>query len=40
MKPFLEMCGQAGFAHEEFAQTVHLPDVSQEIRITILWRLG
>ena len=40
MKPFLEMCGQAGFEHEEVVQTVHLPDVSQKIRITILQRAG
>jgi len=40
MKPFLEMCGQAGFEHEERVQTVHLTDVSQQIRITILWRVG
>ena len=38
MKPFLEMSVQAGFEHEERVQTVHLPDVSQEVRITILWR--
>jgi predicted nicotinamide N-methyase len=39
MKPFLEMCGQAGFRYEERVQTVHLPDVSQQTRITILRRV-
>ena len=38
MKPFLELCRQAGFEHEELVKTLHLPDVSQQIRITILSR--
>jgi predicted nicotinamide N-methyase len=36
MKPFLDMCVRAGFEFEEFVQTVHLPDLSQQVRITIL----
>ena len=40
MKPFLEMCRGAGFEHEQRLQTVHLPEVSQQIRITILCRAG
>ena len=40
MKPFLEMCRRAGFEHEQRLQTVHLPDLSQRIRITILRREG
>ena len=38
MKPFLAMCSQAGFDHKEVLHTVHLPEHSQQIRITILWR--
>jgi predicted nicotinamide N-methyase len=38
MKAFLEMCGQAGFEHEEVLHTVHLPELSQQIRVTTLWR--
>ena len=40
MKPFLEMCRRAGFEHEQRLQTVHLPDLSQQIPITILRREG
>lgn len=40
MKPFLEMCRRAGFEHEQRLQTVHLPEVSQQIRITTLCRAG
>ena len=40
MKPFLEMCRRAGFEHEQRLQTVHLPEVSQQICITILRRAG
>ncbi len=36
MGPFLEMCRRAGFQHEQRLQTVHLPDLSQQIRITTL----
>jgi predicted nicotinamide N-methyase len=38
MEPFLALCSQAGFEHEEILHTVHLPERSQQIRITILWR--
>ncbi len=38
MKPFLEMCRRAGFLHEQRLQTVHLPELSQQIRITSLRR--
>ena len=40
MKPFLEMCRRAGFEHEQRLQTVHLPDMSQSIRIVTLRRRG
>jgi predicted nicotinamide N-methyase len=40
MKPFLDMCRRAGFEHEQQLQTVHLPDVSQQIRVTTLCRAG
>lgn len=40
MKPFLEMCRRAGFGHEQRLQTVHLPELSQQIRITTLWRVS
>jgi len=39
MKPFLEMCRRVGFEHEQRLQTVHLPDVSEQIRITTLCRV-
>lgn len=38
MKDFLVLCSRAGFCHEPVLQTVHLPDVSQQIRITLLKR--
>ena len=38
MRPFLEMCRRAGFEHEQRLQTVHLPDLSQQTRITTLRR--
>jgi predicted nicotinamide N-methyase len=38
MKAFLEMCRRAGFVYEQHLQTVHLPDLSQQIRITMLRR--
>jgi predicted nicotinamide N-methyase len=40
MKPFLEMCRRAGFEHEQRLQTVHLPEISPQIRITTLRRAG
>jgi predicted nicotinamide N-methyase len=40
MKPFLEMCRGAGFEHEQQLQTVHLPERSQQIRVTTLRRAG
>jgi hypothetical protein len=38
MRPFLEMCGRAGFEREERFRVVHLPDASPQIRITLLRR--
>jgi predicted nicotinamide N-methyase len=38
MKPFLEMCRRAGFVDEQGVQIVHLPDTSQQIRITVVRR--
>jgi predicted nicotinamide N-methyase len=38
MKRFLEMCKHAGLEHEQRLQTVHLPEGSHQIRITILSR--
>ncbi len=40
MRPFLEMCRRAGFEHEQRLQTVHLPELSRQIRITTLRRAG
>lgn len=38
MKPFLEICRGAGFRHEERLRPVHLPEASQQVRITLLRR--
>ena len=40
MTDFLVLCGRAGFSHEQVLRTVHLPDLSQQVRITLLTRAG